>query len=77
MKTVIALVFTFYVLSFIIDLLPSVRTRNHVPQGEKRIDTPRSEQPGMVYEEPLTQDSMGPNANTSANYYREPRSHHF
>ncbi|CEN61546.1 hypothetical protein ASPCAL08200 [Aspergillus calidoustus] len=74
---IIALVFTFYVLSFIIDLLPSVRTRNHVPQGEKRIDTPRSEQPGMVYEEPLTQDSMGPNANTSANYYREPRSHHF
>ncbi|KAL3489158.1 Frag1/DRAM/Sfk1 family-domain-containing protein [Aspergillus germanicus] len=77
LEWVIALVFTFYVLSFIIDLLPSVRTRNHVPQGEKRIDTPRSEQPGMVYEEPLTQDSMGPNANTSANYYREPRSHHF
>ncbi|OJJ47452.1 hypothetical protein ASPZODRAFT_64506 [Penicilliopsis zonata CBS 506.65] len=36
LEWVIALIFTFYVLSFVIDLLPSVRTRNHVPQGEKR-----------------------------------------
>jgi len=31
----VAFVYTFWVLSFIIDLLPSVRTRHHVPQGER------------------------------------------
>lgn len=67
---VIALVFTFYVLSFVVDLLPSVRTRNHVPQGEKRINSAHSDHPEMVYEEPLTQDSAGPNANRNTNYYR-------
>lgn len=77
LEWVIALVFTFYVLSFIIDLLPSVRTRNHVPQGEKRIGSSHSEQPAMVYEEPFTQNSMGPNANTSTNYYHESRPQHF
>jgi hypothetical protein len=30
---VVALIFTFYVLSFLLDLWPSVRSRNHVPQG--------------------------------------------
>jgi hypothetical protein len=67
---VIALVFTFYVLSFVIDLLPSVRTRRHVPQGEKPIGSSHSDQPDMVYEEPLTHDSTGPNANGNAGYYR-------
>ncbi|KAI9923637.1 hypothetical protein MW887_008457 [Aspergillus wentii] len=68
----IAFVFTFYVLSFIVDLLPSVRTRRHVPQGEKRIEMAHSG-PGaphpeeqITYEEPLTMDSTGPNAG----YYR-------
>ncbi|RDW57429.1 Frag1/DRAM/Sfk1 family protein [Aspergillus mulundensis] len=71
LEWVIALVFTFYVLSFVVDLLPSVRTRNHVPQGEKRMDSATdSDQPEMVYEEPLTQDSAGPNANGNTNYYR-------
>ncbi|KAI9373312.1 Frag1/DRAM/Sfk1 family-domain-containing protein [Aspergillus egyptiacus] len=70
LEWVIALVFTFYVLSFVVDLLPSVRTRRHVPQGEKRIESAHSEQPQMMYEEPLTQDSAGPNAIGSANYYR-------
>ncbi|KAL3472810.1 Frag1/DRAM/Sfk1 family-domain-containing protein [Aspergillus californicus] len=63
LEWVIALVFTFYVLSFVIDLLPSVRTRRHVPQGEKRMESSHSEQPEMMYEEPLTNDSAGPNAN--------------
>ncbi|KAL4996834.1 Frag1/DRAM/Sfk1 family-domain-containing protein [Aspergillus recurvatus] len=70
LEWVIALVFTFYVLSFVVDLLPSVRTRSHVPQGEKRINSAHSDNPEMVYEEPLTQDSAGPNANRNTNYYR-------
>lgn len=32
---IIAFVFTFYVLSFVLDLLPSVRTKRHIPQGHK------------------------------------------
>ncbi|KAL4961444.1 Frag1/DRAM/Sfk1 family protein [Aspergillus stella-maris] len=68
LEWVIALVFTFYVLSFVIDLLPSVRTRSHVPQGEKRIGSSHSEQP--VVEEPLTHDSAGPNANHNTSFYR-------
>lgn len=32
---VIALIFTFYDLSFVLDLLPSVRTNKHIPQGHK------------------------------------------
>ncbi|KAL4881495.1 Frag1/DRAM/Sfk1 family-domain-containing protein [Aspergillus karnatakaensis] len=70
LEWVIAIVFTFYVLSFVIDLLPSVRTRRHVPQGEKVLGSPHSSQPEMVYEEPLTHDSAGPNANHNAGYYR-------
>ena len=75
---VIALIFTFYILSFVVDLLPAVRTRRHVPQGEKSLqmanDTPSSttgalppvlgRQQDITYEEPLTTDSMGENANT-------------
>jgi hypothetical protein len=75
---VIALIFTFYILSFVIDLLPAVRTRRHVPQGEKAIQmtnaTPSSttgtgapavgRQQDVAYEQPLTTDSMGENANT-------------
>ncbi|EAW11153.1 Frag1/DRAM/Sfk1 family protein [Aspergillus clavatus NRRL 1] len=76
LEWVIALVFTGYVLSFVVDLLPSVRTRRHVPQGEKRLEmahtTPNAPHPAneeFVYEEPLTTDSAGPNAN----YYRGQR----
>lgn len=69
LEWVIALVFTFYVLSFVIDLLPSVRTRNHIPQGEKGMGPRHSDQHEMV-EAPLTQDSAGPNANANTNYYR-------
>jgi len=32
---IIAFVFTFYIISFVLDLLPSVRTKHHMPQGEK------------------------------------------
>lgn len=72
---VIAFIFTFYILSFIVDLLPSVRTRRHIPQGERipeMAETPTSVaypanqagQPDVMYEEPLTRDSMGDTANT-------------
>lgn len=66
---VIAFVFTGYVLSFVIDLLPSVRTRRHLPQGEKRAAMSQSQTdddvPQASLEEPLTTDS--------ANYYRGQR----
>jgi hypothetical protein len=69
LEWVIAFVFTGYVLSFVVDLLPSVRTRRHVPQGEKRsVMTHRDEGSHNVsLEEPLTYDSQGPN------YYRGQR----
>jgi hypothetical protein len=70
----IAFVFTGYVCSFIIDLLPSVRTRHHVPQGEKLamergggFDGPSE---AVSIEEPLTYDSAGPN---TTGYYRGQR----
>ncbi|EAU31704.1 conserved hypothetical protein [Aspergillus terreus NIH2624] len=76
LEWVIALIFTFYVLSFVIDLLPSVRTRRHVPQGEKHLHAGHANGPlpaaEGVYEEPVTLDSTGPNAN-NASYYRGAR----
>lgn len=68
----IAFIFTGYILSFVVDLLPSVRTRRHVPQGEKHIELAqgRNEHASeVVIEEPLTMDSTGP----SAGYYRGQR----
>lgn len=35
LEWVVAYIFTFYILSFIIDLLPAIRTRRHIPQGER------------------------------------------
>ncbi|KAJ5172313.1 hypothetical protein N7492_004906 [Penicillium capsulatum] len=61
LEWIISFVFTGYVLSFVVDLLPSVRTRNHVPQGEKRIAMTSMSGPPASLEEPLTTDSTGPN----------------
>lgn len=72
LEWVIAFVFTGYVLSFVIDLLPSVRTRRHVPQGEKRTQVGPTSPSGVesvTIEEPLTMDSTGP----AAGYYRGQR----
>jgi len=72
---IIAFVYTFYVLSFVVDLLPSVRTKKHIPQGHR--DMMAAEQ-GLAhpnangrfsqqstrqgsYEQNLTTDSAGPN----------------
>jgi hypothetical protein len=65
----ISFVFTGYVLSFVVDLLPSVRTRNHVPQGEKYLMTQQGREENVSIEEPLTHDSMGP----STGFYRGQR----
>ncbi|KAF4221169.1 hypothetical protein CNMCM5878_009966 [Aspergillus fumigatiaffinis] len=81
LEWVIAFVFTGYILSFVVDLLPSVRTRRHIPQGEKRLEMahegPNAPHPhrngasgGYMVEEPLTTDSTGPNTN----FYRGQRS---
>lgn len=68
-STVIAFVFTFYILSFVVDLLPSVRTRTRVPQGEKRLEMahsgPNAPHFGdMTYEQPLAEPG-----NLDGNYY--------
>ncbi|PGH14846.1 hypothetical protein AJ80_05772 [Polytolypa hystricis UAMH7299] len=71
LEWVVAFIFTFYIFSFIIDLLPSVRTRNHIPQGERLVPEmtrvnmpPPTAQEGVAYEQPLTTDSMGDTADT-------------
>lgn len=65
---VISLIFTFYVLSFVIDLLPAVRTRHHIPQGEKELRAEYANgsyaRNNLAYEQPLTTDSMGQNGNS-------------
>jgi Frag1/DRAM/Sfk1 family len=71
---IVAFTFTFYILSFLLDLLPSVQTRHHKPQGWK--DEPmglgmseaapyhtNGEYPGA-----LTNDSAGPNDNLEGGY---------
>jgi hypothetical protein len=59
----IALIFTFYVLSFLLDLLPSVRSRHHVPQGWALRQEYEKQQHGAQPGAPLTHDSAGPNQN--------------
>lgn len=64
----IAFIYTFWVLSFIIDLLPSVRTRKHVPQGHQDMMIEQGNAPfsqastrNASREQNLTNDSAGPN----------------
>jgi len=71
---IVAFVYTFYVLSFVVDLLPSVRTKKHIPQGHKDVLaeqglahpnahgrlSQQSTRQGS-YEHNLTNDSAGPN----------------
>lgn len=85
---IVALVFTFYVLSFLLDLLPSVRSKNHQPQGWRHTaDVEKPEfngNPGT--HAPLGADSQGPNAeegyrgtaptNGHANGSAYPQQHH-
>lgn len=75
MSLVISFIFTFYVLSFVIDLLPSIRSRHHIPQGEKTLQMssvrPSASSGALprdglqpAYEQPVTTDSMGDRGNT-------------
>jgi Frag1/DRAM/Sfk1 family len=64
---IIALIFTFYVLSFLLDLVPSIRTKHHVPQGFR--EGPAIEKGHeRDYEQNLTNDSTGPNNNLDGGY---------
>jgi hypothetical protein len=70
---IISLVFTFYVLSFLLDLLPSVRTKHHVPQGFREgpaIEKGQTmhQHQGAEYEQNLTNDSAGPNEGSNTGY---------
>ena len=59
--------FTFYILSFVLDLVPSVRTRRHVPQGEKgNVHSEETETvPAVVaYDQQLADEAADPH------YYR-------
>lgn len=58
---VIALIFTAFILSFLLDLLPSVRTKHHVPQGYQS-ESGMEKGGDRQYQQPLTNDSAGPNA---------------
>lgn len=72
---IVAFTFTFYILSFLLDLLPSVQTRHHTPQGFKggpmgmQIAATKG-QPDMngEYRGHLTNDSAGPNDNLEGGY---------
>jgi len=70
---IVAFVFTFYILSFLLDLLPSVSTRHHVPQGfteHVRAEMGESHHGGQPeYQSALTDDSAGPNAGLSNGDY--------
>ena len=66
---IVALIFTAYVLSFLLDLLPSVKTTHHVPQGFQ--EGPRIEKGHEHdFEQNLTTDSAGPAQNGPG--YRAP-----
>lgn len=81
---IIAFIFTFYVLSFVIDLLPSVRTSKHIPQGHKDIMMAEQGLPASAftrggaarnanYEQNLTNDSAGPNQEAARMELEDPR----
>ncbi|KEF63079.1 uncharacterized protein A1O9_01055 [Exophiala aquamarina CBS 119918] len=61
---IVALVFTGYILSFLLDLLPSVRSRSHQPQGWRhQTDVEKANLTnGSNASTPVTTDSQGPNA---------------
>lgn len=67
----VAFIYTFYVLSFIVDLWPSVRTKKHVPQGHRDMGMAEAGMNGTRFsqqstrhaslEQNVTSDSAGPN----------------
>jgi Frag1/DRAM/Sfk1 family len=65
---VISFIFTGYIISFFVDLLPSVRTKSHIPQGMAERGRGADAERGVSlhgagpreYERNLTNDSAGP-----------------
>lgn len=76
---VVAVIFTAYVLSFVVDLLPSVRTKHHIPQGLQEAELGHAN--GLHHtgsgDQPLTTDSAGPNQNDNLEKERRPISSNF
>jgi Frag1/DRAM/Sfk1 family len=78
LEWIVALVFTGYIVSFLLDLLPSVRTKRCLPQGWEDMRergehghglhgvSMRGAGPGE-YEQDLTRDSSGPMGNGNGN----------
>lgn len=88
LEWVVALVFTAYILSFVLDLLPTVRTKHCVGDGEAQGMRKSRQDRGSIgvaisgagpgeYEMNLTNDSRGPAANDNRNgvhgYTTDPR----
>lgn len=48
-STVVSFIFTFYILSFVVDLLPAIRTRSHIPQGERHTEMAEAGHGGISY----------------------------
>ncbi|KIX00224.1 uncharacterized protein Z518_10363 [Rhinocladiella mackenziei CBS 650.93] len=74
---IIALVFTGYILSFLLDLLPSARTPHHLPQGieQARLEKDRnavygSQQPPLMASTAITTRNMTPSDDLEASGYR-------
>jgi len=62
---ILFLVFTGYILSFLLDLLPSIRSRSHLPQGwRNQVDLEKANltNGNSNASTPVTTDSQGPNA---------------
>ncbi|KAL2370850.1 hypothetical protein RJ035_000914 [Blastomyces gilchristii] len=70
LEWIIAYIFTFYVLSFVVDLLPAIRTRNHIPQG-KRITEMTMAQNG-AQQSPSTMTTATPRPPQTSAYYEQP-----
>ncbi|EEQ88670.2 suppressor Sfk1 [Blastomyces dermatitidis ER-3] len=70
LEWIIAYIFTFYVLSFVVDLLPAIRTRNHIPQG-KRITEMTMAQNG-AQQSPSTMTTTTPRPPQTSAYYEQP-----
>ena len=43
LEWIVAYVFTLYIFSFVLDLFPSVRTKRHVPQGQRKFQIDETE----------------------------------
>jgi MFS family permease len=70
----VSLIFTFYVLSFLLDLWPSVRSKHHTPQGwreqEAQLEKDAQQQGGLTSFNDGPEDGMPANADLPNGGYR-------